>query len=189
MAYGSPPPAPGPGRQPGYGGQAPWQQQPSPGPYGPGPQAPPPGPPGPYGPGPGPGPGQYGPPPQPPAHGLGGPTRQAPTGPPSPQEQNWALMAYLGQFLTSAIAPAVVLVTKGGSPFVRRHAVQGLNIAIGAIVVWVVGILLTQLMDALALIPLAYTAAVMYFLVRAAITVNRGEFLRVPAFIAWPLLK
>jgi uncharacterized Tic20 family protein len=179
MAYGSPPPAPGPGQQPGYGGQAPWQQQPPPGQYGPGPQAPP--------------PHQYGPGPQPPApgqYGLPAPgPRQAPTGPPSHEEQHWALMAYLGQFLVSAVAPAVVLVTKGGSPFVRQHAVQALNIAIGAIAVWVVGILLAQFMDALALIPLAYTAAVMYFLVRSAIAVNQGQFLRVPAFIAWPLLK
>jgi hypothetical protein len=98
-------------------------------------------------------------------------------------------MAYLGQFLVSAIAPAAVLVTKGRSRFVRQHAAQALNIAIGAVAVWVVGLLLAQFMDALALIPLAYTAAVMYFLVRAAIAVNRGEFMRVPTFIAWPLLK
>lgn len=98
-------------------------------------------------------------------------------------------MAYLGQFLTSAIAPAVILVTKGRSPFVRQHARQGLNIAIGAIVVWIIGILLTFAMDMLALIPLAYTGVVMFFLVRAAVAVNRGEFLKVPSFIAWRLLK
>lgn len=98
-------------------------------------------------------------------------------------------MAYLGQFLTSVIAPGVVLVAKGRSPFVRQHAVQGLNMAIGAVAVWIVGILITQFMDALALLPLAYTALVIYFLVRAAIAVNRGEFLRVPSFVAWPLLK
>jgi hypothetical protein len=168
MAYGSPPPAPPPGRQPGYGRQAPWQQQPPPGPYGPGPQAPP-------------------------AYGLPGPQApsrgQAPLGPPTQDEQTWALMAYLGQFLTSAIAPALVLVFKGGSPFVRRHARQGLNMAIGAVAVWVVGMLLIQLMDALAFIPLAYTGLMMFYLVRSAIGVNRGEYTPVPTFIAWPILK
>ncbi|REE99289.1 DUF4870 domain-containing protein [Thermomonospora umbrina] len=189
MAYGSPPPAPGPGRQPGYGQQGPWQQQPPAGPYGPNPGYGPQGP-GPQPQGPPPAPqGPQGPQPGPQGYGLGGPTRQAPLGPPTQDEQNWALMAYLGQFLASAIAPGVILVVKGRSPFVRRHAVQGLNMAIGAVAVWVVGILLIQFMDALAVLPLGYTALVMYFLVRASIAVNRGEFTRVPGFVAWPLLK
>lgn len=168
MAYGPPPaPPPGPGGQPPWQ-QPQWQQPPPPGQYGPSP----------YGPGPG------GPIPQPQE-----PPQQVPLGPPTHEETNWALMAYLGQFLTSAIAPAVILATKGGSPFVRAHARQGLNMALGAIAVWVVGILLIVLMDGLAFIPLAYSAAVMFFLVRAGMGANRGEFVRVPSFIAWPILK
>ncbi|PKK13007.1 MAG: DUF4870 domain-containing protein [Thermomonospora sp. CIF 1] len=157
-----------PGPQPGQGRQGPWQQQP-PGRYLPPPPAPP--------------PGQYGLP----APAYGGP---APVmGPASPQEEKWALMAYLGQLQVSAIAPLAALISKGGSPFVRRHAAQALNMGLGMIVVWVVGLLLAQFMDALALFPLAYSALFFYFLLRAAIAVNRGEFLQVPSFIAWPLLK
>ncbi|WP_157995963.1 DUF4870 domain-containing protein [Thermomonospora amylolytica] len=161
MAYGPPPPAPGPGPRPGYGQQAPWQQPPPPGPYAPPPV---------------PGP-------------VGGPAPRAPLGPPTPDEQNWALMAYLAQFLTSAVAPLLILLLKGRSPYVRRHARQALNIAIGALAVWIVGILLIQAADVLAFIPLAYTGVVMFFLVRASIAVNRGQDVTVPAFVAWPLLK
>jgi len=120
---------------------------------------------------------------------MGGPAPQASYGPPTPDEQNWALMAYLAQFLVSALAPLLVLMLKGRSPYVRRHARQGLNIAIGALVVWIVGFLLIQAADALAVIPLAYTAVVMFFLIRASIAVNRGRDVTVPAFVAWRLLK
>lgn len=170
MGYGPVPP------QPGQGSPQ-WQQ----GPYGQGTGGP--GGYGGYG-GHG-GYGGYGPPPQ----AAPPPRIQAPLGPPTQEEQNWALMAYLGQFLTSAVAPAVVLAAKGRSPFVRAHARQGLNMAIGALAVWLVGIVLISMADGLAFIPLAYTGAVVFFLVRAAISVNRGVFERVPAVIAWPILK
>ncbi|MFB4315407.1 DUF4870 domain-containing protein [Actinomadura sp. 21ATH] len=110
-------------------------------------------------------------------------------GPVSHDDKSWALMAYLGQFLVGAVAPVVVFFGKGRSPFVRRHAAQGLNMGLAAIAVWAVFGLLSLLLEALIWVPLGFTAAVMFFLIYAARSANRGEFRQVPAFVAWPLLK
>ncbi|RFS85903.1 DUF4870 domain-containing protein [Actinomadura spongiicola] len=110
-------------------------------------------------------------------------------GPVSNDERTWSLMAYVGQFLVGAIAPAVVYLGKARTPFVRKHAVQGLNMALAAIAVWIVGGLLSLAVDVLIWVPLLFTAVVMFFLVYAGRAANRGEFRRVPAVVAWPLLK
>ncbi|TYK48164.1 DUF4870 domain-containing protein [Actinomadura decatromicini] len=181
MAYG-PPPSPGQGQQPGWQQQTPWQQpgnlwqqQPQQ------PQQPQPG-----------GSWQQPQQPQQPQFQQGGGTAQMPGhfGPVSDDEKTWSLMAYVGQFLVGVIAPAVVLVGKGGgSPFVRRHAAQGLNMGLAAVAVWFVFGLLSLVMEALIWVPLLFTAVVMFFLVYAGRAANRGEFRRVPAAVAWPLLK
>jgi uncharacterized Tic20 family protein len=110
-------------------------------------------------------------------------------GPVSHDDKTWALMAYVGQFLVTAIAPLIVYLGKGRSPFVRRHAAQGLNMGIAAIAVWLVGGLLSLLLEALIWVPLAFTGVTVFFLVYAARAANRGEFRRVPPFVAWPLIK
>lgn len=127
----------------------------------------------------------YGPPPSP---GYGW-QHQPPMGPTSSDDTTWALMAYVGQFLVGAIAPMVVLFGKGRSPFVRRHAAQGLNMGLAAVVVWLVGGLIALKFYPVIWVPLGFTAAVMFYLVYAGRAANRGEFRRVPAFVAWPLLK
>ncbi|WP_067791921.1 DUF4870 domain-containing protein [Actinomadura formosensis] len=98
-------------------------------------------------------------------------------------------MAYVGQFLVGVIAPAIVYLGKARSPFVRRHAAQGLNMGIAATAVWIVGGLLSLAVEAFIWVPVLFTAAVMVFLVFAGRAANRGEFRRVPAVVAWPLLK
>ncbi|WP_141971086.1 DUF4870 domain-containing protein [Actinomadura hallensis] len=110
-------------------------------------------------------------------------------GPVSHDEKTWSLMAYVGQFLVGAIAPAIVYFGKAGSPFVRRHAVQGLNMGLAAIAVWIVGGLLSLAVEVLIWVPMLFTAAVMFFLVYAGRAANRGEFRSVPPAVAWPLLK
>jgi uncharacterized Tic20 family protein len=171
MAYG-PPPSPGQGQQPSWQQQqqAPWQQ---PGNAWQQPQQPQSG------------PGWQQQPPQ------GGGTAQMPGhfGPVSDDEKTWSLMAYVGQFLVGAIAPAVVYLGKARSPFVRKHAAQGLNMGIAAIAVWVVFGLLSLAVEFFIWVPLLFTAAVMFFLVYAGRAANRGEFRRVPSAVAWPLLK
>jgi hypothetical protein len=165
MAYG--PPTPGYGQQPDFNRPG-WQQQP------------PGGAPGPYGPPPAP---AQGPPPQ------GMPPQGPPPGPSSGDDTMWALMAYVGQFLVGAIAPTIVLFGKGRSPFVRWHAAQGLNMGLAAIAVWLVGGLISLAVDPFIWVPLVFTGAVMIYLVYAGRAANRGEYRRVPAPIAWPLLK
>ncbi|QFG25641.1 DUF4870 domain-containing protein [Actinomadura sp. WMMB 499] len=165
MAYG-PPPSQGQGQpwqQPGNL----WQQQPQQGS-----QHPPGGPP----------PGQQQQPPR---------TRPLPGhyGPVSDDERTWSLMAYVGQFLVGVIAPAVVYLGKPRSAFARRHAAQGLNMGLAAVAVWLVGLLLSLAVDVLIWAPLIFTAVVMFFLVYAGRAANRGEFRRVPAAVAWPLIK
>ncbi|KAB2345610.1 DUF4870 domain-containing protein [Actinomadura rudentiformis] len=166
MAYG-PPPSPGQGQQPGQPG---WQQQ--------GQQA------------------WQQPQPsawqqqQPPAQ-QGRSTAQMPGhfGQVSHDEKSWALMAYVGQFLIGAIAPAIAFVGKGRSPFVRRHAAQGLNMGLAAIAVWLVGGLLSLAVEVMIWIPLGFTAVTMFYLVYGARAANRGEFRRVPTPVAWPIFK
>ncbi|MEV0662024.1 DUF4870 domain-containing protein [Actinomadura luteofluorescens] len=177
MAYGQPP-SPGQGQQPQWQQQqAPWQQpgnawqqQPQQPQGGMGWQQQPPGGNNPQG---------------------GNDTAQIPGhfGPVTDDEKTWSLMAYVGQFLVGAIAPAVVYLGKARSPFVRRHAAQGLNMGIAAIAVWFVFGLLSLAVDVLIWVPLLFTAVEMFFLVYAGRAANRGEFRRVPSAVAWPLLK
>ena len=174
MAYG-PPPSPGQGQQPGWQQQPPQQQSPwqQPGPAWQQPQQPP----------------QPGGAWQQPAQGRGTTPMPGHYGPVSDDEKTWSLMAYLGQFLVGAIAPAIVYLGKARSPFVRRHAAQGLNMGIAAIAVWIVGGLLALAVDVLIWVPLLFTAAVLFFLVYAARAANRGEFRTVPVVVAWPIVK
>ncbi|KAB2388595.1 DUF4870 domain-containing protein [Actinomadura montaniterrae] len=187
MAYG-PPPSPGQGQQPGWQQQPPQQQSPwqQPGSAWQQPQQPPqPG-------------GAWQQPPQQdgpgqawqqPAQGRGTTPMPGHYGPVSDDEKTWSLMAYLGQFLVGAIAPAIVYLGKARSPFVRRHAAQGLNMGLAAIAVWIVGGLLALAVDVLIWVPLLFTAAVLFFLVYAARAANRGEFRTVPVVVAWPIVK
>ncbi|QXJ25060.1 DUF4870 domain-containing protein [Actinomadura graeca] len=183
MAYG-PPPQPGQGQQPEWQQQSPWQQQPQQGSQWQQPQQ------------------QAGSAWQQPPQGAawqqphqGGPhapgTSQMPGhfGPVSDDDKTWSLMAYVGQFLVGAIAPAIVFFAKGRSPFVRRHAAQGLNMGIAAIAVWFVCGLLSLAVEVLIWAPLLFTGVVMFFLVYAARAANRGEFRKVPTVVAWPILK
>ncbi|WP_165959256.1 DUF4870 domain-containing protein [Actinomadura sp. KC345] len=171
MAYG-PPPSPGQGQPPGRQQQAPWQQ---PGNAWQQPQQPP----------------QQQPQPGSAWQQQGGGTAQMPgnVGPVTDDERTWSLMAYVGQFLVGAIAPAIVYISKARSPFVRRHAAQGLNMGLAAIAVWFVGLLLSLAVEVLIWAPLLFTAAVIFYLVYAGRAANRGEFRAVPPFVAWPILK
>ncbi|MFC5180916.1 DUF4870 domain-containing protein [Actinomadura harenae] len=219
MAYGPPPQQPGawqqqPQNQPWQQSGRDWQQ-PSPQSW----QQPPAGQPGPGQPGSGqPGPGQaglgqsgFGQPggqawqqQQPPAGAVQSGWQSAPpaaapptTAPPEPEhygeigydEMTWALMAYIGQFLVSVIAPAVVYLGKARHPFVRRHAAQGLNMGIASAAVWALGGLISLMFPAILWLLVLFSGVVMGFLVYAARAANRGEFRQVPVFIAWPLIK
>jgi uncharacterized Tic20 family protein len=137
----------------------------------------------------------YPPPPQPgfPANDQQG------YGPRGPSDDHlWALLAYLLTFVATIIGPLIVYAVKmNESRYVRYHAAQSLNMAItayiGGVVAVIVGLVLAVASHGLALvliIPLfiAYLAAHLVFLILAAIAANRGEYYRVPVFIAIPMV-
>jgi len=108
---------------------------------------------------------------------------------PTQEEQTWALMAYLGQFVLAGLAPLVVLMLRGRSPYVRRHAAQSLNLAISVFAVWIAGGLLSLAASWLLVVPIGYAAASIVCLVRAAMAANRLGWYQIPAAMAWPILK
>jgi uncharacterized Tic20 family protein len=108
---------------------------------------------------------------------------------PTHDDMTWAMMAYLGQFVLSALAPAIVFMARRDSLYVRRHAVQALNLGLSVIAVWLVGGLLSLAATVLLLVPIAFTVAATIFLIRAAGAANRMGFLPIPAVLAWPIVK
>jgi uncharacterized Tic20 family protein len=108
---------------------------------------------------------------------------------PSPSDLTWALMAYLGMFVLSVVAPAIVFMGRQHSPFVRRHAVQALNLGLSVLAVWAVGLLLWLAAGFLILLPIGYTVAATIFLIRAATAANKMDFYQVPVVLAWRMVK
>jgi uncharacterized Tic20 family protein len=129
------------------------------------------------------------PPRQHPAPTLRLPPGYRPPGPPTHDDRTWALGAYLGQFILGVVAPGIVYLVKGRSPFVRRHAAQGLNLGITAIGVWLAGGLLSTISFRLLWIPAMFSLVSLAFLIRAAMAANQGGWYRIPKFVAWPLVK
>lgn len=108
---------------------------------------------------------------------------------PSHDDITWAMMAYLGQFVLSGLAPAIVYFAKRDSAYVHRHAVQGLNLALSVLVVWLAGGVLSLAAGWLILAPVGFTVVATVFLIRAAGAASRMDFQRIPAVLAWPLVK
>lgn len=171
MTYGQQPgyrpPANG---RPGYG-----QQPPPPPPYG-APQGPPPGP---YG-----APPSYPPPPRRRA--------EVPTGGPvSDEDERWAVPAYIGMFVGGPVAPVIVYALRGRtSPFARFHAAQALNLFIVSTVCNLIALALVyRLAVPGLLIALLIVAGESFCVIRAAIGANRCEWFRLPAIVAWPIIR
>jgi uncharacterized Tic20 family protein len=110
-------------------------------------------------------------------------------GPPTHDDRTWALSAYLGQFILGVFAPGIVYLIKSHSPFVRRHAAQGLNLGLTAIGAWLVGGLLSLIALKLLWIPAIFSLVSLAFLIKAAMAANQGDWYRMPKFMAWPLVK
>ncbi|WP_018655061.1 DUF4870 domain-containing protein [Actinomadura flavalba] len=136
-----------------------------------------------YGPPPSPGPAWQQPPHQPPRPAA------PPPGPITVDDRNWALMAYIGQFVLAGIAPAIVYLGKARHPFVRRHAAQALNMGIASAAVWTFALLVSLVFDQILVLPMIFTGATFFALVWAGRSANRGEFREVPIVLAWPLVK
>jgi uncharacterized protein len=95
-------------------------------------------------------------------------TDQPPAGPPPgaplpeplsmSEERNWAMAAHLGSLIAAAVAMAflaplaVMLMTKGRSEFVRRHAVESLNFQISALIYAAISVVLIFVLIGLVLL-------------------------------------
>src|SRR5512139_299245 len=116
---------------------------------------------------------------------AGAPSAPTPDGRPSHNDRSWALMAYLGQLFVGFVAPGIVYLARGRSPFVRAHAAQGLNLGIAMTVGWVVGWLLSSLATSILWVPVGYTALGIFFMIKSAMAANQGGWYRSPAVMAW----
>ncbi|MGQ0575003.1 MAG: DUF4870 domain-containing protein [Pseudonocardia sp.] len=123
-------------------------------------------------------------PPPGPASWTGGPVAT------TPEERNWAMAAHAGSFLAAYVAlgllaPLVVLLVKGkDSAYVRRHAVESLNFQITALLVAIVGGLLTLLTIGLfGFVLLGYVAFYLVVVILATVRASSGEEFRYPLIL------
>jgi uncharacterized Tic20 family protein len=157
-------PGPSPQQPPAYGspqpGQPPHQDQPAPGQ--------------PVQPQPGTG---YGPP-----YGSGAPYQPQPLTP--SDERTWTILAQVGPFILSFIAPLVIwLVFKDRSRFVDQEAKEALNFQITLVIASVaIGIISLLTFAIGSILYLAFIAAVV-FMILAAVENNKGAPYRYPVNI------
>lgn len=120
-------------------------------------------------------------------------------GPRGPSDDHlWALLSYLLTFVAGLLAPLIVFLVKmNESRYVRYHAAQSLNMSITALIyafaAFFVGLILaiaTKGWGLVLIVPLfiAFAVAHLVYLILAAIAANRGEYYRVPAIIALPMV-
>ena len=125
--------------------------------------------------------------------------RQAHPASPAGKEEFLGAVSYLGVILFGPVVPlAIYLTCLHGSPFVRRHATQALNIALTwllyAISGAIVGALLAfdNITAALGvMVPLAVAGwgVMLAQLIPSAVTARRGGFRQVPPWACSPLVK
>lgn len=110
------------------------------------------------------------------------------------EDRTWALSAHIGALVTAwfafgFIAPLLVMLVKGESPFVRRHAVESLNFQISLLIYSVVGgvvgvllVLVTFGIGALIVVPLVVIAlvAILVLIIVATVKASNGEDYRYP---------
>jgi uncharacterized protein len=104
-----------------------------------------------------------------------------------PEERNWSVAAHIGSVVTAwfalgLVAPLVVLLVRGSSPFVRRHAVESLNFQINALVYSVALIVLTFLLIGLPLL-IAYGIFYLVCVALGTVRASRGQDFRYPLTI------
>jgi uncharacterized protein len=108
----------------------------------------------------------------------------------SDDEQQWAPLAYVGMFVLGILAPVFVYATRRQSRFCRFHAIQAANLWIAVTACDVVAVALIYLTGFTAVfVLLAVMAAGAVAVYKAAVETNRGDWYRLPSFIAWPLIK
>ncbi|MFW6775482.1 DUF4870 domain-containing protein [Nocardioides sp. CPCC 205120] len=123
--------------------------------------------------------------------GPGDPAGQVPA--PS-EDRAWAVAAHLGALVTAwfafgFIAPLIVLLVRGRSPFARRHAVESLNFQLSmllysviASIVAILFVIVTLGLGVLLLIPLAAVVllVLLVLVIVASMRASAGETYRYP---------
>ncbi len=133
-------------------------------------------------------------------HGQSDPYGQQPFGSDgaiTSDDKTWALASHIGALVTAwfafgFIAPLLVMLVKGESPFIRRHAVESLNFQISLLIYSVVGgvlaflvVILTFGIGALVVIPIVVVLAVaaLVVIILATMKASNGEDFRYPLTI------
>ena len=112
----------------------------------------------------------------------------------SQDDRTWALAAHIGSLVTAwfafgFLAPLAVMLVRGESPFVRRHAVESLNFQISLLIYTVVGavvaffvVLMTFGLGAFVVVPVVAVLAlvVLLLIVVATVKAGNGEEFRYP---------
>jgi uncharacterized Tic20 family protein len=110
-----------------------------------------------------------------------------------------AAASYAGVIVLGPVVPlAVYLGARRGSPFVRQHAAQALNVALTWLLYALSGAIVGALLSfstvraaLLVTVPLAVIGwlVMVRYLVRAASAARRGGFLQIPAWACAVLIK
>ena len=108
-------------------------------------------------------------------------------------------VSYAGVIVAGPVVPLVVyLSTRHGSPFVRQHAAQALNVALTWLLYAVSGAIIGALLSfstasaaLLVMIPLAVIGwlIMVTYLVLAATAASRGGFRQIPAWACSVLIR
>ncbi|MDP3969793.1 MAG: DUF4870 domain-containing protein [Nocardioides sp.] len=114
-------------------------------------------------------------------------------GGPSSEERTWALVSHIGSlvsawFALGILCPLLVLLLKGSSPFVRRHALESLNYQLTLLLLIVAATVVTILtlgIGLLVIVPVGVVIAVLalVFIIMATMRASNGEDYRYPLSI------
>jgi uncharacterized Tic20 family protein len=108
-------------------------------------------------------------------------------------------LSYAGVIVAGPVVPLVVyLSVRHGSPFVRQHAAQALNVALTWLLYAVSGAIIGALLSfstaraaLLVMVPLAFAGwlIMVTYLVLAAIAASQGGFRQIPAWACSALVR
>ena len=112
---------------------------------------------------------------------------------PSSEDRTWALVSHIGSlvsawFALGILCPLLVLLLKGSSPFVQRHAKESLNYQLTLLLLIVVATVVTIVtlgVGLLVVVPVGAVIAVLalVFIIVATMRASNGEEYRYPLSI------
>ena len=108
----------------------------------------------------------------------------------TPDERQWALTAYVGQFMLWILPPLYIYLTKKRrSRFALHHSRQALNLALTTGIVFAASIALTQVAQSFLWVAAGWVTLSLVVVVWSATRANRGSWHRIPTILAWPIVK